>query len=95
MDFVFGIPMTKKGHDSTWVIMGSTKSTHFLPIFTTTPLQDLSNLCIREIIRPHGDPTSIISDGDPRFTSHFWKGFQKALGTDLRFSSAFHPQIEG
>ena len=40
-------------------------------------------------------PTSIISDKDPRFTSHFWGGVQKALGTRFYFSTAFHPQTDG
>ncbi|GKA73581.1 putative nucleotidyltransferase, ribonuclease H [Tanacetum coccineum] len=32
---------------------------------------------------------------DPKFTSHFWKGLQKAWGTRLKFSTTFHPQTDG
>ena len=34
-------------------------------------------------------------DRDPRFTAHFWKSFQKAMGTRLTMSTTFHPQTDG
>ena len=40
-------------------------------------------------------PISIVSDKDPRLTTHFWKSFQKAMGTQLMMSTAFHPQTDG
>nr|GFC60738.1 putative nucleotidyltransferase, ribonuclease H [Tanacetum cinerariifolium] len=49
----------------------------------------------QEIVRLHGTPSAIVSDRDPCFTSRFWKGWQKAWGTRLKFSTAFHPQIDG
>ena len=36
-----------------------------------------------------------MSDRDPRFTAHFWKSFQKAMGTRLTMSTTFHPQTDG
>ena len=45
-------------------------------------------------MRLHGVPVSIGSDRDARFTSLFWKGFQKAMGTTLDMSTAFHPQTD-
>ena len=50
---------------------------------------------ILEIIRLHGVSVSIISDKDPRFTTHFWKSFQKAMGTQLTMSTTFHPHTNG
>ena len=50
---------------------------------------------MKEIVRLHGVPTSIVSDRDPHFTSNFWKALQEALGTKLRFSIAYHPQMDG
>ena len=96
MDFVVGLPLTGRRHDSFWVIVYRlTKSTHFLPVRTDYSLDKLAELYIKEIVRLHGIPISIISDRDPRFTSRFWGKLQEALGTRLNFSTAFHPQTDG
>jgi len=51
----------------------------------------LAQLYIKEIVRLHGVPSSIVSDRDPRFTSRFWQTLQEALGTKLTMSLAYHP----
>ncbi|GKC63584.1 reverse transcriptase domain-containing protein, partial [Tanacetum coccineum] len=58
-------------------------------------MEKLARLYIDEIVARHGVPTSIISDRDGRFTSRFWQTMQKALGTRLDMSTAFHPQTDG
>ncbi|KAD6795956.1 hypothetical protein E3N88_06852 [Mikania micrantha] len=96
MDFVTGLPKTFRKNDAIWVIVDRlSKSAHFLPIQQGHSVSKLSEIFTQEIIRLHGTPVSIISDRDPRFTSHFWKGLQSAWGTRLRFSTAFHPQTDG
>ena len=96
MDFVVGLPLTKRKHDSVWVVVDRlTKSAHFLPVRTDYSLDKLAELYIKEIVRLHGIPVSIISDRDPRFTSRFWGKLQEALGTRLNFSIAFHPHTDG
>ncbi|GJS17211.1 putative reverse transcriptase domain-containing protein, partial [Tanacetum coccineum] len=47
------------------------------------------------IVARHGIPVSIICDRDGRFTSNFWRSFQKALGTDLSMSTAYHQKLTG
>ncbi|GKA55267.1 putative reverse transcriptase domain-containing protein [Tanacetum coccineum] len=55
----------------------------------------LAKLYIDEIVARHGVPVSIISDRDGHFTSRFWQTLQKALGTRLDMSTAYHPQTDG
>ena len=96
MDFVTHLPRTPRRHDAVWVIVdGLRKSAHFLAVWMTFTLEEFCRLYIREIVRLRGVPVSIVSDRDPRFTTHFWKSFQKAIGTRLTMSTAFHPQTNG
>ena len=96
MDFVTGLPRTPQSKDSVWVIVDRlTKSAHVLPMRITDSVIVLSKLYVKEIVRLHGAPLSIFSDRDPRFTSQFWQSLQKALGTEIKLSSAFHPQTDG
>jgi len=96
MDFVTSLPNTPRGHDVVWVIVDRlTKSAHFIPINISFPVSQLVEIYIREIVKLHGVPSSIVSDRDPRFTSRFWKSLQEALGSKLKLSSAYHPQTDG
>ena len=96
IDFVTGLPRTRRQYDAIWVIVDRlTKSAHFLPVSDDDPLDKLAQLYVEEIVRLHGVPISIVSDRDPRFTSRFWPSLQAVLGTGLHFSIAFHPQTDG
>ena len=82
MDFVTHLPRTQRRHDSVWVIVDRlTKSAHFLPVRMTFTLEEFCQLYIHEIVRLHGVLVSIVSNRDPRSTTHFWKSFEKAMGT--------------
>ncbi|GKF66563.1 putative reverse transcriptase domain-containing protein, partial [Tanacetum coccineum] len=52
-------------------------------------------LYLKEVVSRHGVPVSIIFDRDSRFTSRFWQSLQKALGTKLDMSTAYHPHTDG
>ncbi|XP_027343082.1 uncharacterized protein LOC113855652 [Abrus precatorius] len=72
MDFVSGLPKTRNNHDAIWVIVDRlTKDAHFLPINMKYKLERLAGLYVREIVKLHGVPTSVMSDRDPRFTSSY------------------------
>ena len=69
-------PRTPQRHDAVWVIVDRLmKSVHFLAVRMTFTLERFCWLYIREIVRLHGVPVSIVSDRDPRFTTHFLKSF--------------------
>ncbi|GJU01630.1 putative reverse transcriptase domain-containing protein [Tanacetum coccineum] len=59
------------------------------------PLDNLARLYLNRIVARHGIPASIICDRDGRFTLNFWISFQKALGTDISMSTAYHPETDG
>lgn len=72
MDFVVGFPKTPRGADTIWVIADHlTKSAHFLPVRKDASFERLADIYIREIVRLHGIPISIISDRDLHFTSKY------------------------
>ncbi|GKD96722.1 putative reverse transcriptase domain-containing protein [Tanacetum coccineum] len=96
MDFITKLPKTLNGHDTIWVIVDClTKSAHFIPTRETDSMETLTRLYIKEIVSRHGVPISIISDRDSHFTSRFWQSLQKALGTQLDMSTAYHPETDG
>ena len=78
-----------------WVIMDRlTKSAHFLDVRMAFTLEEFCRLYVWEIVQLHGVPVSIVSDRDPKCTALFWESFQRAIGTRLMMSTAFHPQTD-
>jgi hypothetical protein len=76
MDFIVGLPLTAKRHDSIFVVVDTlTKSAHFNPVRTTYQAPDIARIFIREIVRLHGVPKKIISDRGSMFTGRFWTSF--------------------
>ena len=67
----------------------------FFPVKPTGTAASLAEVFMREIVRLHGVPSSIVSDRDPIFTSNFWGALQRTLGTRLNISTAYHPQTDG
>ncbi|GKC29975.1 putative reverse transcriptase domain-containing protein [Tanacetum coccineum] len=96
MDFVIKLPKSSQGYDTIWVIVDRlTKSAIFIPMRETDPLEKLARMYLKEVVTRHRIPASIICDRDPRFASNFWRSLQKALGTSLDMSTAYHPQTDG
>jgi transposase InsO family protein len=96
MDFIVGLPLTERRHDSIFVVVNTlTKSAHFIPMRMTYQEADIARVFISEIVRLHGVPKRIISDRGSVFTGRFWTSFQEALGTQLNFSTVYHPETDG
>ncbi|GKB32159.1 putative nucleotidyltransferase, ribonuclease H [Tanacetum coccineum] len=96
MDFITRLPRSSSGYDTNWVIVDRlTKSAYFLSIHEDYKMEMLARLYINKIVARHGVHVSIISDRERRFTSRFRQTLQKALGTWLDMSVAYHPQIDG
>jgi hypothetical protein len=96
MDFITKLPRSSKQHDSIMVVVDKlTKAAHFVPVKSTYKETNIVDIYMREIAKLHGVPKTIVSDRDPKFTSNFWKGLFKGIGTSLNFSTTYHPESDG
>lgn len=95
MDFVGPFPMS---HDCNYLMVVTCRLSsmcRLIPTVTTVKASELAWLYLKEIVKIHGTPKTIVSDRDPKFTSVFWKEVHRLSGTELNMSTAFHPQTDG
>jgi hypothetical protein len=96
MDLITQLPTTKKGNDTIIVFVDKfSKMVHYAATTTTCTAEDVAKIFFDTIVRLHGIPKNIVSDRDTRFTSRFWRRLWKLCGTNLKLSTAWHPQTDG
>lgn len=95
MDFIGPFPEVEHKNYLWVVICRMTSQIHLIPITTKTTATELSYIYLKEIVRLHGLPESIVSDRDSKFTSRWWRELHRLLGAKLLMSTSFHPQTDG
>jgi len=95
MDFIIRLPKSN-GYDSILVVVDRlSKYDHFIPLRHPYSAKSVADVFVKEVVRLHGIPATIVSDRDSIFMSVFWKELFKLHGTQLNMSIAYHPESDG
>lgn len=95
LDFITGLPKSK-GYEAVLVVVDRlSKYSHFILLKHPYTTKSIAEVFMKEVVRLHGIPSSLASDRDPIFVSHFWLELFKLQGTKLKMSSTYHPETDG
>lgn len=96
LDFVFGLPKDAKNRTGILVFVDRfSKMVHLAAVPSQVTAKETANIFLDVVFKHHGLPKELVSDRDPRFTSHFWRAVFEKLGTQLSMSTAAHPETDG
>jgi hypothetical protein len=94
-DFMVSLPPSKRFDAIMVVVDRFSKMAHFIPTKDEATAQEMGRLFFSHIFKHHGLPKDIVLDRDPKFTSKFWRALWKRMGSELKMSTSFRPQIDG
>jgi hypothetical protein len=93
MDYMLGLPSTKRRNDFVFVVVDRFSKMAILVACKKSITSEATAKLFFERVWVHfGIPQSIVSDRDSRFLSTFWSSLWSLLDTKLTKSMAFHPQ---
>jgi hypothetical protein len=96
MDYMSGLPSTKRGNDCVFVVVDRFSKMVILVACKKSIIEEATVKLFFEQVWVHfGLPQTIVSDRDSRFLSTFWSSLWSLLDTKLTKSTAFHPQTDG
>ncbi|RVW86084.1 Transposon Tf2-12 polyprotein [Vitis vinifera] len=95
MDFIIGLPKSEDSGSIIVVVDRFSKYATFIAAPTDCTAEETTRLFLKHVVKYWGLPKFIISDRDPCFTGKFWTELFKLMGSELHFSTSFHPQTDG
>jgi len=95
MDFVVRLPWSDGCNAILVVTCRLTKMRHLILCREKTSAEQLAELYIRNIVRLHGLPQSVVFDRGPQFISAFWKALCKTLEIEIKLSTPYHSETDG
>ena len=96
MEFVGGLPMSRKQHYYLYEVVDRfSKMCILMPRKKTITAEQTDELYFQHVWVHYRLPTSIVSDKDSRFIGNFWSNLWKMIDTKLKNSISFHPQTDG
>ena len=95
MDFIIGLTKSKDNDSIIVIVDRFSKYETFIAALTDCIAEEMTRLFLKHVVKYWGLLKYIISDHDPRFTRKFWTKLFKLMGSELHFSTSFHPQTDG
>lgn len=94
MDFISGLRKSLHYDTILVVVDWLTKYSHFIPLTHPYTANDVAAAVVNHVLKLHGFPKTV-SDRDKLFMSHFLQELFKLSGTILKFSLAYHLEMDG